>query len=321
MAFCINCGQELAEGAKFCANCGKAVNVENPTTQRKTVYEGELHKCPNCGELLEAFTTMCPSCGYELRGTNNSSSVREFAAKLEAIEAGREQRKNNPIKNLYFGQTLTKTDEQKISLIRSFAIPNTKEDLYEFLILSKSNIDVDLYENNMPLKRGDANLATSDAWKAKFEQAYQKAKLLFKNDSRMIEIQAMYDETHKSIKKAKSKVWRILGRIGIGYAIFSIVCLGIIFSITIGDDKSEAKEIARMESIVQEIEEALEDGNYRLALSNADRLVFDDGHYLCKSEKDWKIKREYWIDEVIEQAKENGVILERPTEDTTFELD
>ena len=37
MAFCINCGQELPEGAKFCANCGKAVDSSNSTTQRKTV--------------------------------------------------------------------------------------------------------------------------------------------------------------------------------------------------------------------------------------------------------------------------------------------
>ena len=27
MAFCINCGQELAEGAKFCASCGNAVDA------------------------------------------------------------------------------------------------------------------------------------------------------------------------------------------------------------------------------------------------------------------------------------------------------
>ena len=57
MAFCINCGQELAEGAKFCANCGKAVNGENPTTQRKTVYEGQIHKCPNCGEVINSFVS------------------------------------------------------------------------------------------------------------------------------------------------------------------------------------------------------------------------------------------------------------------------
>ena len=29
MAFCINCGQELIDGAKFCANCGAKVNGDN----------------------------------------------------------------------------------------------------------------------------------------------------------------------------------------------------------------------------------------------------------------------------------------------------
>ena len=45
MAFCINCGQELAEGAKFCANCGRAVGASQNGVkeQRKTVYDGE---CP-----------------------------------------------------------------------------------------------------------------------------------------------------------------------------------------------------------------------------------------------------------------------------------
>ena len=52
MAFCINCGQELTEDAKFCANCGQAVGNNSSTSQRKTVYDGELHKCPNCGELF-----------------------------------------------------------------------------------------------------------------------------------------------------------------------------------------------------------------------------------------------------------------------------
>lgn len=46
MAFCINCGQELAEGAKFCASCGNAVDASQngAKEQRKTVYDGELHK-------------------------------------------------------------------------------------------------------------------------------------------------------------------------------------------------------------------------------------------------------------------------------------
>lgn len=308
MAFCSNCGQELADGAKFCANCGKAVTGESTTSQRKTVYEGELHKCPNCGELLEAFTTKCPSCGYELRGAKNSSSVREFAAKLEAIEAGREQRKSNPIKNLYFGQSLTKTDEQKISLIRSFAIPNTKEDLYEFLILSVSNIDVDSYENDNQL-RNDARKAVSDAWKAKFEQAYQKAKLIFADDPKFTEIEKLHSNTNASINKAKWKTWKLVGII---WGIL-IVVLVIIFTLTFTlTSSAEKKEIQRLENIEIKIEAALEDGDYKLALMNADSLDFNGSD--SGLERDWEIKRNYWIDKVIEEASKNGVTLERPVD-------
>ena len=263
MAFCRNCGQKLTEGAKFCNNCGTATGGvqpkketvvpptpiqtppaeetrktqnDEPITKRKTVYDGEIHKCPNCGDLLEAFTINCPSCGYELRGAKNSSSVREFAAKLEAIEAGREQFKSNPIKNLYLCQTLTKTDEQKISLIRSFAIPNTKEDLYEFLILSVSNIDVDSYENDNKLIN-DARKAVSDAWKAKFEQAYQKAKLMFADDPKFEEIEKLHTNTQTSINKAKRKIWKVLGIIyGVLIAITAIVLI-LVFSLTASSEK------------------------------------------------------------------------------------
>lgn len=53
MAFCMNCGQEIPNGAKFCSNCGTATGeIKVETSERKTTYDGELHKCPNCGELL-----------------------------------------------------------------------------------------------------------------------------------------------------------------------------------------------------------------------------------------------------------------------------
>lgn len=85
MSFCINCGRELAEGEKFCANCGKSVNDSNSSSQRKITYEGEVHKCPQCGEVLDSFITVCPSCGYELRGSSATSAVKEFATKLNSL--------------------------------------------------------------------------------------------------------------------------------------------------------------------------------------------------------------------------------------------
>ena len=43
MAYCMNCGQQLPEGAKFCSSCGTATGeVKTETAQRKTVYDGEL---------------------------------------------------------------------------------------------------------------------------------------------------------------------------------------------------------------------------------------------------------------------------------------
>ena len=66
MQFCPYCGAKLDEGAHFCKNCGEAIGnadcapqgakhnqrTEKNTSERKVVYEGTIHKCPNCGEVL-----------------------------------------------------------------------------------------------------------------------------------------------------------------------------------------------------------------------------------------------------------------------------
>ena len=126
MSYCINCGKELQDGAKFCFECGSSVN-SNKQTERKSVYDGEIHKCPNCGEILNAFELKCSLCGYELRGTKSTSAVKEFALKLEVIESKREYEKPKGL----FGsaiaqQNISKTDEQKINLIKSFSVPKTR---------------------------------------------------------------------------------------------------------------------------------------------------------------------------------------------------
>lgn len=93
MAFCTNCGQELAEGAKFCASCGKALD-SNSTYQRKTVYDGVIHKCPNCGEVLSSFLANCPACGFEFNSKKVNSSLKEF---IEEINECDRKIANNPL--------------------------------------------------------------------------------------------------------------------------------------------------------------------------------------------------------------------------------
>ena len=86
MAFCINCGQELVEGAKFCAGCGTAVNNSDSATQRKTVYDGVLHKCPNCGEVLSSFLANCPACGFEFNNKKVNASLTAFIEEINECD-------------------------------------------------------------------------------------------------------------------------------------------------------------------------------------------------------------------------------------------
>lgn len=78
-------------------------------------------------------------------------------------------------------------------MIRNFPIPNTKEDIIEFMILASSNIlgedERDIYE----------------AWLAKFEQAYQKALILFAGDPDIVRIQQIYSNCQINIDTEKSE--------------------------------------------------------------------------------------------------------------------
>lgn len=220
--FCTYCGTRLDENAKFCKNCGKAVIIGNPInldsryydndesnpTSRKTVYEGTLHKCPNCGEIVDALITNCPACGYEFRDATVSKSVNEFSRKLSDIDwAKAPNSSGNPsLFKRIFGTDFNDISENeklnlKISLIKSFAIPNTKEDITEFIILASANIDLKVY--GIDKDKYEKQRELSDAWLAKMEQAYQKAKILFPSTNEFKKISHLVEEKEKQIKKKK----------------------------------------------------------------------------------------------------------------------
>lgn len=194
MPFCTNCGAKIADGAKFCPNCGGTVN-NRTGNKRKTVYDGNIHKCPNCGERLSAFVSVCPTCGYEIRGKSAADSVQTFYRDLNRAQ----------------------TTEQKDCMIRNFPVPNTKEDIIEFMILASSNIlgedERDIYE----------------AWLAKFEQTYQKALILFSGDPDFSRIQQIYENCQVNIESEKQ---RKLTRFTADTVIRNIAaCVGVILMI------------------------------------------------------------------------------------------
>ena len=232
LRFCPYCGTKLDDGARFCKNCGESmVEVQQPIdenpfydfpnaearptkvecfkeesrTKRKIVYDGEIHKCPNCGEIIDAYETVCESCGYELRGRRITSVVHELSLKLEENDDA----------------------QKKEELIRTFFIPNTREDIHEFFILALSNIKI-----------GGMN---TNAWMVKLEQAYQKAELSFGDSQEFDRLKDLYEKA-QSMNRA-NKVENMLKHIamcfksGYAWALLFIIIGGCIWAMS-GDFES-----------------------------------------------------------------------------------
>lgn len=96
--------------------------------------------CPSCGAQVQAMTLRC-DCGYEFTKAKAVSSVNLLYDKLNSVtlteaeektvsEARTPQQQNN-LRN----KMLT---EKKVSIISTYPVPNSKEDLLEFLSISVS---------------------------------------------------------------------------------------------------------------------------------------------------------------------------------------
>jgi len=251
MAYCTNCGSFVEDGAKFCGKCGAKMTAQSASdtnaqqkkirgSQRETVYEGEIHKCPNCGATLAAFVKSCPECGYELRGAASTYSVQEFSRKYASATS----------------------NSQKIDLIRTFVIPNTKEDILEFIILASSNINASSYSrDNVVVSGGISQQDITDAWMAKFEQAHQKANLMLTDDPYLDKINKLYVDKKKELGNAKtvSVGKKILGgifgnefvKIMLPFVIL-MACIPLLFGLIGPSEKKLEKQVKQIEAYIAE---------------------------------------------------------------------
>lgn len=215
--FCANCGTKLDPGAKFCPGCGTAVGTPSspppiPTASssnagvRQQEFAGTVLKCPNCGAVISQTTAVCPECGHHITGQTAVSSVQAFSDKLMLLES---RRKGAGLGQL-FGVSADPVDSQKLSLIRSFPIPNTIDDIQEFMLLAIANIDVGLSKNTLnncyrrKMKSGESSITMprtiSDAWVSKMQQAYQKATASFPNDPAFAYVKQLFVDKMTELK-------------------------------------------------------------------------------------------------------------------------
>ena len=270
MSYCTNCGNQLREGAKFCDNCGFQVGTHDDT-KRQTVFEGKIHKCPNCGEIVEAFQDDCPACGYQFRDAAVTSSVKELADKLQQIE-------NEPnglnLVDYFLSNGLSQKARKQVALINNYTIPNAYEDIWEFLILASSRIKN--FRTDRPLTSEETALV--NAWKAKFDQAYHKAILVVDAPEDIQRIKDLYSKTQtETVKNQRKRTTSIIVPLAICFAV--ILVLFISLSIP-SSGKAEynygvSKENERLNAIVEEVYDYIDQENYTMARVKAASLSFN----------------------------------------------
>ena len=308
MAYCQNCGQKLDEKFSFCPECGSPV-LHKDMSIRRQKFAGEIIKCPNCGEILNAFSSQCPACGYELRNSDSSDSIKAFTQELKNIEAERTNNKNGGLKNTLakaFGtnNTTDHIDQLLANRISNFAVPNTKEDIFEFMILAASNIDPmahDTTAGGYSLSERDGKLLISNAWDSKYNQVHQKAKIMFPEDTRLTEIETLYRGKQKQIKNVKFKTIMFLI---VSFAAL-LAAIPLIFDIAFsGIERKGEKLEQKLNATVVEIQEDISNGDYDDALIKANGLRYDESLSSKKAEQ-WDEQREYLISMINEKKGEN----------------
>lgn len=213
MAYCPNCGIKLVDGDVFCGNCGKRIEAaaapcepvfsqapteESESPTKETKPKSGITRCPACGEIIDKNAVICPSCGFGIRDVADGS-IALLSQKLDLIESKRPQkRKKNE------NDTISATDERKISLIRSWPIPNSKDDLIEFAAMASGNCIA-------PPKLGNDRIAAEDAlaeaWRSKFDQAYAKAEHLFGDSDEFALLIDLKAEIQRKTVVSRLRAW------------------------------------------------------------------------------------------------------------------
>ncbi len=199
--FCSKCGRELADDAILCDGCGAKIGGEplrpKPEPPKQ---EARIHKCPYCGATLPYGALECPICGMEISGREATQSIQSLFEKINSLDE----------------------EEKKIQLVKTFPIPNSREDILEFMFLAVSNFDAKYYATN---KNRDS---LASAWYSKIEQCYQKGKLMLQSKSDLAQLENLYAEVNRKTEKVtKIKILLIvLGFLAITAGLVVVVALG-----------------------------------------------------------------------------------------------
>jgi hypothetical protein len=294
----------MDDGVKFCPSCGTQAGggvVSAPKPAMEKV--GNIRKCPACGAEVPAMTAVCPSCGHEFSNVKVASSVQTFFEKLDTVYS----------------------DKEKISLIKSFPVPNAKEDLLEFIIMASSRIEhintaqtigvSYLRACTLGIWKGPIVNQYNIAWRNKLKECYTKAKIaLSGNKDSFAQVEQIMSEVVSAEQKASKRLKIAVLSIIVFYVAFFVVMFTVPTYLI---NKPLKAETQRLEAIAAEVTTAIEKGDFDSARLKATQIIWEyerggtemlgikvDGPYAAE-EKLWDAKREALLLEIeTRQGKE-----------------
>lgn len=156
-----------------------------PTSQ--TNKHGDINKCPSCGSVVPPMAATCADCGHSFSNIAAANSVHKLHEQLqEADEEERNRERSSAggwIDKLDQGasadqQTQDRILKRKAGIVASFPIPNSKEDIIEFLSMAVPEAG----KKPNFLQRMTGVGTYHKAWVSKAEQVVMKARFSMKED-------------------------------------------------------------------------------------------------------------------------------------------
>lgn len=226
-----------------------------PQAPQPVVNKPQVRKCPACGAIIPSFSAVCPECGAEL---SNSvvSSVQKFADKLDELDERRSYSNGDGIKekkkigfwtivlwvmffwvlipyyvikittSIYREPDFDGADKRKQDFILNAPVPNSKEDLLEFIILCANRIET-IPMIKMLTPRAAIVSGWNNVWFKKLSALEAKATIAMKNDSESLAEAGRLVEESKEKIAGNKKTAMILAIIGVAIIILFFIFVSL----------------------------------------------------------------------------------------------
>lgn len=176
---------------------------------------GDVKRCPQCGHVINGVEAVCPDCGYAFSNIEANACAKKLSEMLQAItdecyskKYEKPQRKgrnwdddddDDDDEDDEEDKRANEIHEKQAKVIRSFPIPTTKADLFEFIALLWPNAKKGRFDDDTDVRYvgdWDQFVMLQDAYVDKYEECLNKIQILFPNDPMF----SSFSEIKKEIK-------------------------------------------------------------------------------------------------------------------------